>query len=342
VIIININDVAKEAGVSKSTVSSVFSGKRPISKEVREHVLNVAKRLNYKPNHLARSLAIKETKIIGLSMKGERVKFSRFHLSLLNGVLKASYENGYRVLVNHLPPQYDSHIQLQTTDPVDGQILLDPLQNDQRIAAAVEQNMPTVVIGRPQKEYESIISYVDNDNVSIAAKLTDYLITLGHKEILFLNSSEIQTVGQDRAKGYIEAFNDKNIEINKDNLIFKPADITSAEYGYKYAREKLSRNKKISAIIVDSDRVAQGVYNGLNEMGLAIPEDISVAAFSDDLENTLSPKLTSANLNSEVLGEEAAKILIEQCQSRQSITKRLIISSKLVVGKSTMEKKKDH
>lgn len=335
IIITNINDVAKEAGVSKSTVSSVFSGKRPISNEVKEHVFQIAKKLNYRPNYLARSLAIKETKIIGLNMQGENVKFSQFHLSLLNGVLKVCYESGYRVLVNHLSPQYDNHIQFQTTDPVDGEILLDPAQKDQRIVERLEENIPMVVIGRPEKEYEDKVFYVDNDNVSIAAKLTDHLMKLGHKNILFLNSLELRTVSQDRAKGYLEAFRTLSLDANNDYLVFKPDEMTSIEYGYLFTKEIISKHRDVTAIIADSDKVAQGVYNALHELGLAIPEDISVAAFSDGLESTLSPTLTCANLNSEILGEEAAKLLIEQCKNKDTIVKKLIISSKLILRKST-------
>ncbi|WP_313885233.1 LacI family DNA-binding transcriptional regulator [Clostridium sp. DJ247] len=335
VIIININDVAKEAGVSKSTVSSVFSGKRPISKKVREHVLAVAKRLNYRPNYLARSLATKETKIIGLNMQGENVKFSQFHLSLLNGVLKVCYENGYRVLVNPLSQQYDGQIQFQTTDPIDGEILLDPSQNDERIIQKYEKNIPMVVIGRPQKGYEDKISYVDNDNVSIAAKLTDHLIEMGHTNILFLNSSEQRTVSQDRAKGYLEAFNILNLNNNSDYIVFKPEEMTSIEYGYMYTKKIISTHKDITAIIADSHKVAQGVYKGLQELDIAIPEDISVVAFSDDLESTLSPTLTCANLNSEILGEEAAKMLIELCKNKDCVVKSLTISSKLTLRRST-------
>lgn len=337
IIIANINDVAKEAGVSKSTVSSVFSGKRPISQEVREHILEVAEKLNYRPNYLARSLALKETRIIGLNMEGENIKFNQFHLSLLNGVLKVCYENGYRVLVNHLPPQYGSHIQLQATDPVDGEILLDPSQKDQRIVERFKKNIPMVVIGRPEKEYEDKIFYVDNDNVNTAAKLTGYLIGLGHRKILFLNSSELRTVSHDRAKGYLEAFKTLNMDIDSDYIIFKPEKISSTEYGYIYTKNTLSNHEDITAIIADSDKVAQGVYNALQELDLSIPDDISVAAFSDVSESTLSPSLTCANLNSEILGEEAARMLIEQFRSEDCIVKKLIISSKLILRESTQK-----
>lgn len=334
IIIANINDVAKEAGVSKSTVSSVFSGKRPISQEVKEHIFEVAKRLKYRPNYLARSLALKETRIIGLNMEGENIKFSQFHLALLNGVLKVCYENGYRVLVNHLPPQYSSHIQFQTTEPVDGEILLDPSQNDQRIIEKFEKNIPMVVIGRPQKEYEDKIFYVDNDNVNIAEKLTEYLISLGHRKILFLNSLKLRTVSHDRTKGYLDAV--KALNNNSEYIIFKPEEMTSTEYGYIYTKELISKHEDITAIIADSDKVAQGVYNGLQELGLSIPEDISVAAFSGDPDSsTLSPSLTCAKLNSEILGEEAAKMLIEQLRDENYIVKKLIISSKLILREST-------
>lgn len=193
-----IDDVAKASGVSKGTVSSVFSKKRPISKEVTERVLAAARSLNYKPNYWARSLANRSTRILGLNIRGESFKFGQFHLSLLNGVLRICYEHGYRLLVNTLSPSYLNQVENIASDPIDGEILLDPMEEDARIEDRLQSGMPIVIIGRPPELYEAQVCYVDNDNVGMAFQMTRYLLELGHTDILFLNAVEGSTVGRSR------------------------------------------------------------------------------------------------------------------------------------------------
>ncbi|WP_105614162.1 LacI family DNA-binding transcriptional regulator [Vallitalea okinawensis] len=336
---VTINDVAQRAGVSKATVSNVFSGKRPISEEVQKKVLEVAKELHYKPNYFAKSLVTRETRIIGLCMQGENVKLSSFHLSLLNGVLKGCYAKGYRVLVNALASRFNSKTEFIAADPVDGDILLDPAEDDKRIKERIEKNIPLILIGKPPKKYEKMVSYVDNDNVSTAENLTNHLIELGHREILFLNAPQDKTVSHDREKGYKLAVLGSNQTPNLELLKYKPDDMNSIEYGYLYAKKALEENKNITAIIADSGKVVGGIYDAVRELGLTIPDDLSVAVFSDGNTYGFDPSLTEMDLNPSVLGEEAVKMLIEQINSEKKVLKRVFISSEIKINGSTGPKK---
>lgn len=327
-----IDDVAKEAGVSKSTVSNVFSEKRPISKEVKERVLEVAKNLNYKPNYWARSLVVKKTRIIGLNMEAEKVKFSQFHLSLLNGVLSECYEQGYRLLVNTLSDGYKNQVEYQTSDPVDGEILLDPQVNDPRIEESLKLDNPLVVIGKPPGIYQDKLSYVDNNNVRAARSVTNQLITYGHTNILFLNAPKFRTVSKDREIGYTEAFGEAGLRVNSNFLIFKDKQSTSVEFGYKKAKQWLNEQTGISAVITDNDKVALGVYRAAEEKKLSIPQDVSVVSFSDDTVYSaeFSPPLASVQLNGEQLGIEAAKLLIDQIHSKEFLVKHVFVPTEFV------------
>ena len=320
-------DVAKAAGVSKSTVSNVFSEKRPISKEVKERVLRVADQLNYKPNYWARSLAIKETRIIGLNMVAEKVKFSQFHLSLINGVLNECYQQGYRLLVNTLSEDYKNKVEFQTSDPVDGEILLDPELDDSRISERLKQNIPLVVIGTPPHPYEDKLSYVNNNNVSAAESIGNHLISLGHKNILFLNSQSVRTVSMDRELGYKMALKNAGIKPDPNLIVYMDNRSSTVEFGYKQTKDMLERFDNITAIITDNDKMALGVYRAAEEMGKTIPTDIAVISFSDDTIYTseFSPPLSCVHLNGEKLGSESAKLLIEQLHTNKTLVKRVFV-----------------
>ena len=329
-----IDDVARTAGVSKSTVSNVFSQKRPISKEVTDKVLAAARQLNYKPNYWARSLANKTTRIIGLNMPAEKVKFSHFHLSLLNGVLNECNSHGYRLLVNTLSIDFLNQVPQISSEPVDGDILLDPAEDDERIADRLQQGLPLVVVGRPPAKFEAKVSYVDNDNVGIAEQVTHYLLTLGHRRILFLNAARKRTVGVDRECGYRMALETAGVPVDPARVVYKENPFgSSTEFGYATTKEMLARDPTITAVITDTDKVALGVYRAAAEMNIGIPERLSVFAFSDDsvFAPEFSPPLTGVKLHAEQLGREAAGLLIEQCATGRRTVKRVIVPTDIAI-----------
>ncbi|GGD95823.1 LacI family DNA-binding transcriptional regulator [Paenibacillus nasutitermitis] len=336
-----IDDVAKASGVSKGTVSNVFSKKRPISKAVSERVLAAARELNYKPNYWARSLANRSTRIIGLNMMGDSSKFSQFHLSLLNGVLRVCYEHGYRLLVNTLSPEYLSQVENMASDPVDGEILLDPAERDTRVEERVARSAPLVIIGRPPVYYEAQVSYVDNDNAGMASEVTRYLLTLEHRNILFLNAAAGRTVAGDRELGYKSAFRSKGLTPDPRMMLHIPVPgPASYEFGYQTALAMLKEFPSITAVIADTDTMALGVYKAAEKLNLRIPEELSVFAFSDDsvFSPQFSPPLTGVRLHSEQLGLEAARLLVEQLKVPSKTAKRVLVPTELVIRGSCTPK----
>ncbi|WP_062051331.1 LacI family DNA-binding transcriptional regulator [Bacillus sp. JCM 19034] len=321
-----INDVAKVAGVSKSTVSNVFSQKRPISEEVRKRVLEVAKELNYRPNFVARSLAIKQTRIIGLNMIGEKVKFNPFHLSFINGVLQQCYLNDYRLLINTLSSDYKEQVVNISSDPTDGEIILNPSVDDQRIEEFMEYQIPMVIVGRPPKQYEELLPSVDNNNFPAAQQATEYLLGLGHRHILFCNAPKRRTVSIDREEGYRFALQQCGLSEEYDYVEYRDESMNSIEYGSHIVHNVLQHQPQLSAIITDNDKVALGVYRACKELGKSIPNDLSVMAFSDGsmYSDELQPALTTMTLNGVTLGMEATNLLLEKLENRDMI-KRITV-----------------
>jgi len=330
---VTIADVAKRAGVSKGTVSSVFSKKRPISAEVTERVLNVAKELNYVPNHAARSLAMKKTMIIGLKMPTLDTELSGFDLKVINGVVKKCTEHGYRVLLDRLVE--DEQTALFSRDPVDGVILLNPKDDDERIVQYKQLNLPYVLIGRPDEE-DADTKFVDNNNIEIVKEVGEFLIGNGHHEILFLNASYGMTVAEDRKEGLKRAFENFNLPFKEQNVIYNDQEKykSASEFGY-YSLLETINGKEYTAIIADTDRVALGVLRAARELKIDIPNDLSLVALSNNetlaLETT--PKLTCIELYPEKLGEEAAEVLINVLKE-QLAPRQKMIPAKLVIRDS--------
>ncbi|MBP1964385.1 LacI family DNA-binding transcriptional regulator [Paenibacillus aceris] len=329
-----IDDVAKLAGVSKGTVSSVFSKKRPISQPVTDRVLSVAKELGYFPNHIARSLAIKKTMIVGLKMPISKAgNLSQFEIQMLNGVIKECTKHGYRILLDTLP-EHDDLTQF-SSDPVDGVIMLNPRKHDQRIERYEQMRIPLVLVGRPDP-LDSSISYVDNDNEQLAYEVGNYLLTQGHRSILFLNASSDMTVSVDRVNGLKRAFDVQGTPFHNAKVMNfdRKHHATPTEYGYI---SMMQSHQKIpfTAVVADTDRVALGILRATRELGMEVPRDLSIVALSNDvrLAEEMTPKLTSVELSAEMLGAEAGRILIQKMIDPQTV-EQCIVDAQLIYRES--------
>ncbi|MCI3927685.1 LacI family transcriptional regulator [Paenibacillus sp. TRM 82003] len=332
----NMDDVAKAAGVSKSTVSNVFSGKRPISGPVTEKVLAVARELNYRPNYFARSMVTKETGNIGIVMDSEKVLFNQYNLSFFNGVLKECHRQGYRLLVDTVSDRHREQVSRMTSEPIDGAIVLDPSAEDRRIADRAERGMRLVVIGRPPVKLRAPLSYVDNDNAKAAERAAAHLIALGHREVLFINAVKRRTVSQDRKEGFLEAFRQAGLPVNEERIVCRDDSMSSSEFGYRETLRRLREQPEITAIVADTDKVALGTYRAAAELGRSIPNDLSVIAFNNDTvyPSEFSPPLTCIELSGETLGREAARLLIEQAKAKENAVRQVIVQSRLEIRES--------
>lgn len=331
---VNISDVARAANVSKATVSNVFSKKRPIGPEVTERVLAIAKELGYYPNHVAVSLSLKKTMVIGLKMPiSSDGEMPVFNTKMISGVMQECSKRGYRLLIDTLPEQDDPT--KSTADPVDGVILLNPRANDVRVERYSQMNIPLVVVGKPN-EQKYTPYYVDNDNMLMMEQLGKYLISLGHKSILFLNSSKEMTVSQDRMEGLNEAFRHEGLSFEQEyELHYERAKFrTLSEYGYRSVLDTFEQ-LDYTAVIADTDYVAIGAIRAARELGLKLPEQLSIVALNNDstLAQEVTPGLTSVELYPDRLGRQAAAFLFD-IMERVSSKPKMIIDSKLIIRES--------
>ncbi|TCM99666.1 LacI family transcriptional regulator [Paenibacillus sp. BK033] len=332
-----IDDVARLAGVSKGTVSNVFSQKRPTSREVTERVLKASKELNYVPNHIARSLVTKKTMAIGLTIPHGNFFFSAFHNQFINGVVLEASRFGYRVLLDMLPV-----LEVKTPSlasyPIDGAIVLGPTEEDERIRLLHLTGIPFVTVGKISNSQVKDAPTVNNDNAKILHDICDYLIAKGHRDLMFLNATEGTTVSMERRTAFVEALAKHRIAVRDSMHHYKPR-IQSEHYllyGYTETVRVIGENK-VTAIIADDDRSAFNAMNAIKDLGLRIPEDISLFVICGDLSmmHQTMPPLTGMDLQPSELGAQSVKLLMNKLGSNQGDGQdHIIIASKLVEGAS--------
>lgn len=329
---ITIKDVAKVAKVTPSTVSRVIADHPRISPKTKQRVRKVMEDLGYQPNFKARSLATRSTQTIGLVMPNstDKVFQNPFFPEVIRGISKVAHSTEYAIHFSTGETEeeiYEGVVRMVETGRVDGVILLYSRINDRVMNFLKDKKIPYTMIGKPYDHMDQI-SHVDNDNFSATKEATQYLLHLGHKKIGFVGGSNNLMVTLDRQKGYETALQDAGITICPDYLIHKEFLI---EGGQEAISELLSLKEPPTALVVADDLMAFGIINTLREMGILVPDDMSIVSFNNLLLSEIShPPLTSVDINIFSLGLQSAKSLIDMIQNPDEPAKRIIIPYKMI------------
>lgn len=325
---VTIKEVAKEANVSTSTVSRVISDSPQISEKTKEKVREVINKLNYKPNAIARSLANKKTRIIGVVLPSEAqdLLFNPFFLKAMQGMSSYAKKKKYYITYAFSDNEKEEVNYIKdfiTSNLIAGVCLLRLRTEDKSIEYLKKTNFPFVVIGRPE-EPESML-WVDNDNFKATYNLMNTLIKRGHKEIAFLGAKEELTVTKDRLKGYQVACEMNGFTCASKNIVMK--NEFNENEGYNGAVELLNKCNP-TAIVVQDDLLAFGLLKALKVKGI---KNISVVAFNNSpLAEFQNPPLASVDINAYQLGYHAAKVLIEYLENSNVENNHYIVDSKLI------------
>ncbi|HHU51925.1 MAG TPA: LacI family transcriptional regulator [Firmicutes bacterium] len=341
---VTIKDIAKKAGVSPSTVSRVIANHPRISSATKHKVMKIMKELDYHPNMIARSLASKSSKIIGVIIPGtaERSFEHPFFPELLRGIGTVAYQHGYNILISSvtsLEEEKDTIIQFARGGITDGVILLTSRVRDPSVAELIKMSFPFVIIGR--SEQESRVNWVDNDNFSIGYELTEHFIKRGHRRIAFLGLSPDFLVTVDRFNGYKQALRDHGIPVDEE-LVVESQFVTDDGY---HLMKTFYRHRSVqpTGIIACDDLLAFGAIKYLNEHGLEVPRDVAVAGVNNVPQAAyFSPSLTSVEINAFSLGAKAVELLLAEVNEEYTAGvphtrsySRTIIPAELIVRDST-------
>ena len=330
-------DVAREAGVSRSTVSFVLNNVKSVSinEATRQRVFEAAKRLNYHPDASGRKLVTGKSSTIGLVLQQspEQVFADAFLLRVMLGIEQSVSQCGYHVLLKPYDPRhFAGYSQLVSENLVDGIILSGPRQDDSEIARFSENGFPIILMGQLSG---CSLPYVDVNAVEGAATATRHLLQLGHKRIGLITNASLQyTSAQQRRQGYVDALTGAGIAIDPE-LIFEGG--YTSESGYEAMLKMLELPVQPTAVFVASDVVALGAMKAIHLAGKRIPEDIAVVGFDDvPVAAYVDPPLTTIRLPAFELGWRAGEQLTKLLLGKPLEQQGLLLDIQLVVRESTM------
>lgn len=315
----NINDIARLAGVSKATVSNVFTKRKKVSQDSMNKVYKASKELNYKPSFLASRLVTKTTNIIGIFLRYDEPPinsssietYSQLYGSLIIGFsVKAAEYNLKPLVYIALDDSYNlSELLITQSEPIDGAVVMTPHLQDARIDELVEADVPFVLIGQPGSNSNNI-PRVDADNFKIVFELTEKLIKLGHKDIALINSNPDFTVTVDRLRGYKKALETYEIPYN-ESLVYEIE--STIEDGEITAKALLDSKIKFTAAIIQSTLTCSAFYNIFKIRGIKIPEDVSIISLGGDpAPFKLKPTPCLVNINYYDIGSKAAQLIYDR------------------------------
>ncbi|MGE5461966.1 MAG: LacI family DNA-binding transcriptional regulator [Syntrophothermus sp.] len=331
------SDVAKLAGVSRTTVSFVLNNVLDvsISENTRKRVLDAARELDYHPNVIGKKLVSGKSYTIGLVLcqSPEQIFTDAFLPQVILGVEQAAIQQGFHVLLKPIDPSdTGGYASLIRENHVDGILLSGPRQNDEALVRLHEEGVPIMLMGQlPQTD----IPFVDVDATAGARAVVSHLIGLGHRRIgMITNAPLTYTSAQQRRDGYTEALMASGIFV--DPKLIQEGNYTPSS-GFEAMSALLEVDPKITAVFVASDVVAMGAMLAIKHARLQIPEDIAIAGFDDiPLAEYFDPPLTTVHLPAYGLGWAAGDRLVRLIQGEDLNENSLLLESKIIARQSTL------
>ncbi|AWG24058.1 LacI family DNA-binding transcriptional regulator [Flavobacterium kingsejongi] len=331
-----LKQIAKELNVSISTVSKALSNSPEISEPTKIKIQEFAKLKNYKPNNMAINLKNKRTKNIGVIIPNI---LNPFFAKVFTGVEKAANEKGYNVITCISNESYEKELytlELLSNGTIDGFILsiaeeTQKKQDFSHFTEIINQGTPIVMFDRITEEV--ICDKVIVDDFDSAVNATQHLISTGCKHIAMLSTIDNLSVGKLRFKGYLKAFEDNNMKVERELVIR-----TDDENQFDFLLDALFNSKEIDGVFALDEHAAVTAMKFAIKRGYKIPEQLSIIGFADGVwSRRLTPSLSTVSQHGIEIGEAAAQLLIEKLEEKEETNsyKTKIIKTELRQREST-------
>jgi LacI family transcriptional regulator len=331
---VTIRSVATEAGVSISTVSNVIMGRhRQMTPETRDRVLATMERLNYRPNHVARSLVTNRTATIGLIMS--EVTNSLYPLVTI-GAEAACREAGYSLLLASAEDDEAERrgVEVMRAKQVDAMVLFSisyvEVESDYLVQIQ-EEGTPIIALNRNLPS-DSPLSSVWFDHRSGGWQATRHLLALGHRRIAHISGPSHRLTGIQRRAGYESALREIDLPID-------PALIREGDYSFESGEALMTElwRERPTAVFVGGDAMALGAIRALARLGARIPEDISLVAFGNpDFVRYATPAITTVDLPVAAAGRVAIELAIRRIHDPEDKEVRTLEPTLLVRDTTAM------
>lgn len=320
-------DVARLAGVSQSAVSRTYTPGASVSDKTRRKVLIAAEKLSYQPNIIASSLAGKPTRLVGIVMAKIGDPFYARMLALFSRKLQAK---GYwSLLLNineNLAP--DEALPHALQYKVDGVVLTSATMSSTVAAGCMALGVPIVLFNRFSLDVET--NAVGCDHAGGARLIADALVKGGHERFAYISGEENSSTNKERERGFTEKLADLG-----HGLGARESGDYSYESGYAAAKRLLEKNQRPDAVFCANDFIAMGAVDQAKQMGLRVPEDVSIAGFDDvPMAAWKCYSLTTIRQPVDRMVDATVNILVDAIESQEDERMIMVIPGSLVMRKS--------
>jgi len=311
---VSAQDVAEQAGVSRTTVSFVLNNSpgKSITEETRRRVLRAADELGYMPNQDARRLALVRSSAIGVFITHSQYVYSDVFISrVIEGMSQAVNRNRVQLVIHPLRFEEQGYMRMVEESGVQGVILINTREKDPGVAELSRNGVPAVSIDFME---DSLVDQVYVDNRGAAREIVKLVLEWGHRDVAMITHAPLEfSASRRRFEGYCDALAEYGIDPNESwirNGSF------SEDSGYKAMNELLHNEPRPTAVFSGNDMIAYGALMASRDNGVLVPDDISIVGFDDDyLSRYTNPPLTTMALPAAGLGSEAVNLLLRRIQA---------------------------
>ena len=326
-------DVAKAAGVSVATVSRVLNNSGYVGPELTERVWDAVRRLDYRPNTLARGLKTNKTSTVGIVISNI---MNPFFTAVVRGIEDRANEEGLTVILcntDENPDKQEEYLSVLIEKQVDGLLISPVPAHDRHLPVGLANHLtriPIVFVDRRSRDLDGSVVLVDNIQGAYCA--VEHLIALGHERIGIVTGPLNLTTGSDRLEGYRLALADHGI--GYDERLSRIADF-KLEQAEAKTMELLSQSVAPTALFVANNLMTIGALRAIRKKGLSIPNDIALVTFDDpEWAEFIHPALTAVAQPTYELGLCAMGLLAKEIENPSIEKQEVVLGCELVVRES--------
>ena len=331
---VSLKTIAEKCGVSTATVSKALNDQKDISKETKRRIRELAEELGYFPNAAARSLKTNHSHNLGVLFEEEagRGLQHEYFSGVLNGLKVQAEKQGYDItFINaHFENREMSYYEHCKYRNFEGVAIVCADFNDPRVIELMNSDLPVVTI---DYVYHNCTA-VSSNNIQGMEDLVKFIYEQGHRRIAYIHGQIGSAVTKDRLASFYRTMAELGIEVPDEYI--RTADYLETKEAARQTKKLLNMENPPTCIIYPDDTALIGGRNAIMEMGLRIPKDISVAGYDGTrMSQLLHPKLTTIQQDTERIGEEAAKRLIDLIEKpKTTLIERVVVEGILVPGQS--------